>query len=421
MRHLLPDCVFTDDGFVAGLGVTIDDGGLVVDLSSTPAADVPIKRLDGKALMPGFVNSHSHVFQRLLRGVAERASHDQSFWSWRKTMYSLVDRLTPDDIEAIARYTFAEMLRAGYTSVKEFHYLHHPPGGGRYDNPHETAIRLESAARSCGISLHLLRVAYLNVTEESQRRFADAEVGDAIELTASLAEQLESSVGIAPHSIRAVAPQDVARCAAWARSNQAECHAHVAEQPKEIEWSLATYGAPPMALLAEHGILSDGFTAVHATHLTADEVAVAGQAAITVCICPTTEANLGDGAPVTAQLLEAGARLAIGTDSQAEIDPFQELRLLEYNERNRLGRRQVLDPQALLTATTEALAVGETARLLELNLNHLSLVGSNTERLSSTLVMAARPECIDAVWIGAERQCREPDVALIRDLAERLL
>jgi formimidoylglutamate deiminase len=402
MRYLLPDCLYTAKGFSTGLGVAVDEQGCVFEIASQAPPSAEVVRLEGCALMPGFINSHSHVFQRILRARCERASRNESFWSWRKNMYRLVDALTPEDVEVAAAYTFAEMLHCGYTSVKEFHYLHHPSGGGKYANPHEMALRIQQAASTASIALTLLRVGYLNVTEDSQKRFADDSLDDLLLQCTSLREEMEVPVGIAPHSIRAMTPEGFAACARWAEAHNAECHAHVAEQPREIEWTKKRYGKSPMQLLADHGVLSPAFTAVHATHLDAAEILVAGRHRITACICPSTEANLGDGIALTKDLLNAGVRLAIGSDSQAEIDPFQELRLLEYNERNRLGQRQVLDPVELINATTESMAKGATARLLAINLEHPSLVGIESENLASALVMAGRPECVQRVWLGTD-------------------
>ncbi|MFT7621911.1 MAG: formimidoylglutamate deiminase [Myxococcota bacterium] len=360
--------------------------------------------------MGGFVNSHSHVFQRALRGRAERAGQSrEDFWSWRNAMYALVEALDPETLQAIATYTYAEMLAAGYTRVKEFHYLHHQRGGTPYADVHELSLRLVAAAEAAGIDLELLRVAYPNVTEPAQSRFADPSVDVAIARTADLASRVDVPVGIAPHSVRAVSLDGFVACARWASEAGSECHAHVAEQPKEVAWAEATLGRRPLAALADRDVLSPSFVGVHLTHLDAAEIAACGVAALTACICPTTEANLGDGVPQTRELLEAGVRLAIGSDSQAEIDPFLELRLLEYNERNRWRQRQVLDPPALLAAACEPVVPGQPARLIELDLLHPTLIGVGAEHLASAVVMAGRPDCVRAAWFGATRRESRPD------------
>ena len=207
--------------------------------------------------MPGFVNGHSHAFQRLLRGVAERPdpAAPSSFWTWRQAMYQLVERLTPDGFEAIARATFREMLCAGYTRVKEFHYLHHGPGGVPYADPHELARRLVRAAEDAGIALEIQRVLYLNAPEPAQARFCDGDLDRGLEYTESLRTTAGVPVGIAPHSVRAVSAAGFAAAAEWAKRRGAELHAHVAEQPKEVAECLAKTGRRPVELIAEAGAL----------------------------------------------------------------------------------------------------------------------------------------------------------------------
>lgn len=378
------------------MGVTIDGNGRVRKIGSAPD-DAVIRPLPGRALLPGFINSHSHAFQRALRGRTEGSSgRRHSFWSWRDDMYRLVMSMTPDDVEAITLQCYREMRAAGYTTVKEFHYVHHRPDGGQYDNVHELSLRIASAARRAGIQLHLLRVAYPAAVESAQRRFADRSVQLAIQRTEDLRSRLDCKVGIAPHSVRAVSPEGFHECAAWASMAGAECHAHLAEQPREVAWSVERYGCRPVELVRES--LGPGFVGVHLTHLTQDEVELVGASRATACICPTTEANLGDGVPRTSDLLAAGVCLAIGSDSQAELDPFAELRLMEYNERNRLGRRRVLDPSALLSASTEALQIGVDARLLAIDLDHPSIVGADANHLSGALVMGGRADCVVEVF-----------------------
>ena len=420
MIHLQPDCLFVENRFVADMGITIDDDGIVQHIGAVPTDQVPIVSLAEQALMPSFVNSHSHVFQRLLRARVEAVSQQASFWSWRKHMYALVETLTPECMEQIARYTFMEMVWSGYTTVKEFHYVHHNADGTPYDDPHEMVHRLIAAANEAQINMHLLRVAYPNAEESAQRRFSDVDIEQAIALTDDLRNRVSIPVGIAPHSIRAVSPDGFRRCLEWANHVGAECHAHVAEQPQEVAWAQETYGAPPLQLIADAAPLSPAFTAVHATHLNEAEIQHAGRIGVHVCFCPTTEANLGDGLPATYDIVTAGAHLAIGSDSQAEIDPFAELRLLEYNERNRLGRRCVLDPGALLEATTEPLAVGKQARLIAVDRNHPAVAGASVADLSSALVLGGQRDCISGVYQGATNIRRHPPSTLLRDITANL-
>jgi len=416
MIHLQPDCLFVENRFVADMGITIDDDGIVQHIGTVPDEHTRVVKLAGQALMPGFVNSHSHVFQRLLRGRVEAATPQASFWSWRKHMYALVDSLTPERLGLIARYTFMEMVWSGYTTVREFHYVHHNADGTPYDDPHEMVYRLIAAANEAQINLHLLRVAYPNAEESTQRRFSDPDIEQAIAITDDLRNRVSIPVGIAPHSIRAVSPDGFRRCLEWANHVGAECHAHIAEQPKEVAWAQETYGARPLQLIADTAPLSTAFTAVHATHLNEAEIQRAGSIGIHVCFCPTTEANLGDGVPRTHDILTAGAQLAIGSDSQTEIDPFAELRLLEYNERNRLGRRRVLDPGALLEASTESLDIGKPARLVTIEQGHPSVAGASVSELPSALVMSGQRGCISGVYRGATNIRRHPPASLMQEI-----
>ena len=390
-----------------GAGVTLDASGVVRGIGNAPEG-ATVERLAGRALMPGFVNAHSHVFQRLLRGTVEARSQGADFWSWRRAMYDLAERLDPDALERIAHRTYAEMLRAGWTRVLEFHYLHHQPGGAPYADPQEMALRLVAAAQAVGIDLEILRVAYLDPQEPAQRRFSDRDLDTALSRTDDLRNRAPVPVGIAPHSLRAVPPEAIGRCARWAREAGAACHAHVSEQPAEVRQMVDRYGARPVTLLERAGALGPGFVAVHATHLDDVEVRALGASGAAVCLCPTTEANLGDGPGRTADLLAAGCALHVGTDSQAEIDPFIELRLLEYNARNLSLRRRVLDPAALLRSVTEPLVVGRPARLLAVDLGHPRLAGLPPEHLAAGLVMSATSDCVAEVIVGTRRLAADP-------------
>ncbi len=426
MLHVVPDCVLTERGFVSGVGLTLDGDGTLVALDRGPAPGARVLTLPGIALMGGFVNAHSHAFQRLLRGriespVAAGSGTNRDFWTWRKEMYRLMQRLGPDELETVARFAYGEMARAGYTVVREFHYLHHPPGGGTYADVHEMSLRLVAAAADAGLGLELLRVAYLNVSEPEQRRFADADVDAAIARTEDLSSRVPVPVGVAPHSVRAVTPAGIAACASWARQRGASCDVHVAEQPAEVAFTLTSWGRRPVELLDAHGVLGPGTTLIHATHVSDDEVQLLGTANATVCLCPTTEANLGDGVSKTSEFLAATIPLAIGSDSQAEIDPFAELRMLEYNERNRHGRRQVLDPVTLLMAVTEPLLPGTRPHCIAIDRSHPSIEGVEPPDLGAALVMAGRADCVAGVFDGDQIVRPHVDPEPYRRLVRRLL
>jgi formiminoglutamate deiminase len=316
--------------------------------------------------VPGFANAHSHAFHRVLRGRTHGGRRG-SFWTWRDEMYGAAAALDPEGYHRLARAVYAEMALAGITTVGEFHYLHHQPDGTPYDDPNAMAAALVAAARDVGIRLTLLDACYLQGgiatgpngvaaarLDGVQRRFGDGD-GDA---WAARVEQLRDAddvrIGAAIHSVRAVDPKTMELVAAWAAERAAPLHAHVSEQPAENEQCLAAYGRAPVALLADHGVLSDRFTAVHATHLAGGDVEQLGAASATCCFCPTTERDLADGIGPARALVDAGARLCLGSDSHAVIDPLEEARAVELHERLAAGARGYHDPAALLTMATAA-------------------------------------------------------------------
>lgn len=302
--------------------------------------------------LPGFANVHSHAFQRLLRGTVQRRdpNRQDSFWTWRERMYALADGLESDALEAAARLCYIECLEAGYTAVGEFHYLHHDRGGAPYADPLTNSRAHLAAARQAGIRLSLLWCVYARggIAEPlnaRQQRFAVADldtVKSALDALAGLVDGRMSRLGLAIHSVRAVPREWLAPLAEEARSRGLPIHAHVSEQPREVADCRVHYGLSPVQLLAAEGVLGPDFTAVHATWLDEDDVATLAASGATVCLCPTTEGDLGDGFPPTADLHGAGVPLTIGSDSHAVIDPFAELRAAEYQARARTGSRCVL-------------------------------------------------------------------------------
>ncbi len=304
--------------------------------------------LPGRARFPGFVNTHSHSFQRLIRGKSEsRATSGRDFWSWRGTMYHAAAQLDPQDVYDVARMAFLEMLLSGTTTVGEFHYLHNAPGGRPYDDPNLLAKQVIAAAQSVGIRIVLLRSAYLRSGYElppdpGQIRFFES-ASQFLENAEALAASCEVPIGIAPHSLRAVPLRELQHIAAWGRERKLPLHMHVAEQIAENEACLREYGLTPVALLGREGLLGPDFTAVHAIHITAEEIGLLARAGSTVCSCPTTERNLGDGVLVADQLMREGVPIALGSDSQAQIDPLEDARELEYHLRLERQQRAILD------------------------------------------------------------------------------
>src|SRR6266581_400677 len=325
MKHLVPDYVYTPQGLQANMIVSISDDGRIASISQKNVgtqfiAPSEILSLNGVALLPGFVNTHSHVFQRALRGHTHHPlSRQDTFWTWRTAMYTEAQRLNPDLLFEGALTTYREMLAAGYTSVGEFHYVHHQPGGQPYADPNVMSEAVMQAGRDAGIRVVLLMTAYAQSgfnqpPEEDQRRFCDASV-DAYLRRVEALRVTGVPLGVAPHSVRAVPESWVRAIADYSRTHQLPLHVHADEQRAEIEQCRAVHGCTPIELLERFGALAAKTTIVHATHANATEIALLAQNGCTVCVCPTTEGDLGDGIAPYAELLAAHIPLAIGSDS----------------------------------------------------------------------------------------------------------
>ncbi len=355
-------------------------------------------RLPGLTL-PGLANTHSHAFHRALRGRTQRERG--TFWTWREQMYAVAGRLDPDTYYALAHATYREMLAAGITCVGEFHYLHHQPDGTPYDDPNAMGHAVIAAARDAGIRIALLDTCYLTggfgvPAEGVQRRYRD---GDA-EAWRARVEDLRVSddgvvVGSAVHSVRAV-PRDQMDALA---DRVGPIHAHVSEQPAENEACRAATGLTPTVLLAEAGLMTADFTAVHATHLTDADVGVLGAAGSHAAFCPTTERDLGDGIGPSTRLRDAGARLTLGSDSHAVIDLFEEMRAVEHHERLATRTRGHWVAAALLDAATTTghaslgfpdagrISVGQRADLVTVDTSSVRTAGTGGDE--HTAVFAA--------------------------------
>jgi formimidoylglutamate deiminase len=333
-RALLPE------GWADDVVIAVDGNGMIAGIGVGEPCPPFTDRLAGAAI-PGVVNLHSHAHQRAMAGLTERSgSGTDSFWTWRQTMYRLVQGLDPDDLQAVATQAYVEMLQAGYTHVIEFHYLHHAPDGRPYADPAEMGKRLVAAAQNAGIGLTVLPVLY-NASgfdgaacTEGQRRFACD-----VDLFLRIRDGLQAP-GVAPHSLRAVTPD--ALHAVLAAAPAGPVHIHVAEQTLEVEECVARYGQRPVAWLLDHMDVDTRWCLVHATHVDADEVARIAACGATVGLCPTTEADLGDGIFPAEALMAAGGRFGVGSDSQVSASPLEELRLLEWGQRLLTGRRTVL-------------------------------------------------------------------------------
>jgi formimidoylglutamate deiminase len=444
MPVLIPDLLYQGDSFHPALALEFDAAGRITRIA--PAAELDqadCVRLPGRALMPGFVNAHSHSFQRLIRGRTQWRPADDSvsdFWSWREAMYGAALRLEPEDVYDAARFCFIEMLHSGITTVGEFHYLHNDPSGAPYSDPAELARQVVRAARDVGIRICLLNVCYATGSigrplSAEQRRFNTPDLDAYIQATDTLAADYLAdplvTVGVAPHSVRAVSRDWVRTLHGWARARDLPFHMHVSEQPAEVDACIASFGLRPVELLEEDGILDDGFTGVHATHITDGEVAMLARSGATVCACPGTERDLGDGVLRARDLVRAGATIALGTDSQTVIDMFEEMRLVEYNERLQRLQRVVVTHEAaatrggrlepaplLIDMATRAgarslrlpgggLEADALADAIAIDLHHHAIAGWTRETLPALLALSAPADVVTDVWVAGHRVIRD--------------
>lgn len=297
-------------------------------------------------------NVHSHAFQRDLRGVGERpGGPGDDFWSWRAAMYAAAARLEPDSLREVADRVYSEMAAAGYTAVGEFHYVHHRPDGASYEEPNAMAIALAEAAVAAGLTIVLLPAAYHRggfgrAAEEGQRRFCDRSVEDFLARVEALrawsASRPGVHVGVAAHSVRAVPAPWLGQIAAYADRHSLVRHIHAHEQPRELDECRAEHGCTPIELLAREGFLGDAATVVHGIHASARDLELLARTGTIVATCPTTEGNLGDGHFPALDYRDVGVRLAIGSDSNVIVDPFEEVRELETGARRQRTTRHAL-------------------------------------------------------------------------------
>ena len=339
-RALLPT------GWATDVRIEVDAGGCLTHIQANADAQ-GAQRLNGPVL-PGMPNLHSHAFQRAMAGLAEVAGNpNDSFWTWRDLMYRLVGKITPEQLGVIARQLYIEMLKAGYTSVAEFHYVHHDLSGQPYANPAELALRISEAARSTGIGLTLLPVLYSHsgfggqAPNEGQRRFINSTeqyLNLQQQLKPLLAQQPAQQLGLCFHSLRAVTPEQMHEVL---RASDTVCpvHIHIAEQQKEVDDCLSWSGKRPIQWLYDNVEVDARWCLVHATHATADEVRLMAESKAVAGLCLTTEANLGDGIFPAVDYLAQDGRMGIGSDSHVSLSVVEELRWLEYGQRLRDQRR----------------------------------------------------------------------------------
>lgn len=416
-------------GWASNVSVTIGSDGRIasVDADTAPGG----QRVD--LLLPAMVNLHSHAFQRAMAGLSEaRGPHPKdTFWTWRQIMFRFLDHLTPDDIEAIAALVQMEMLEAGYATNVEFHYLHHQPGGGFYENPAEMSERIAAAASRSGIGLTLLPVHYQyggcdqRPLGPGQARFGTTpdefvRLLDAAEVT--LRNLPDAGIGVAPHSLRAVSPEALELCTTL-RPNR-PLHMHLAEQLPEIEEVKAAYGLRPVEWVLEHHQPDQNWTLIHLTHMTPDETGkLAGTGAV-AGLCPLTESSLGDGIFNGTKWRKAGGRFGFGSDSNIRISLIEELRTLEYSQRLRDTARAILAEPGRSTgrvlyeagldsgATAAgrdngAIHAGLWADLCAVTLDNPVMAGRHGDEALDSLIFAGGDGLICDVWSAGRHMVRD--------------
>ncbi|MFQ5676814.1 MAG: formimidoylglutamate deiminase [bacterium] len=382
--------------------------------------EFPPVYLEGdRIVVPGLATAHSHAFQRALRGRTQRRQTKAgSFWSWRALMYELASKLDPDDIFNFSRFAFTELAMSGVTAVGEFHYLHHQPDGTPYDDRLVMSEAIIGAAKEVGIRLTLIRTAYFRAgfkkqAEGAQKRFCDASTEETLADVSTLFTRYQDDemvqLALAAHSIRAVSLEQLKELAQYAQEGGLPFHMHVAEQDREIKECKLEYGMRPIVLLGTNGLLSERFVAIHATHVNSGEMKALGDAKAMVCLCRTTERDLGDGLPESAEFIEAGIRLCVGVDSHASSDGFEEIRAIELDERSRTKARTVAaeGPELLKIATCNGyLAIGGSAAWeqdkIYLNAREPSMAGANDDLLTDAVIFGATPRAVDEVVVAGE-------------------
>lgn len=411
------------DGWACNVRLEIARGRIVAVERDAAPADADERAAIG---LPGVGNLHSHAFQRAMAGLTERRGQEEdSFWTWRTLMYRFATQMTPDDVEAVAAQAYVEMLEAGFTRVGEFHYIHHAPDGRPYDNIAEMAARIAAAADISGIGLTLLPVFYAHsgfggaLPAPEQARFLNDpdRYGRLIQDSrAAIVDLKDAIVGIAPHSLRAVTPEELT--AILPLAGEGPIHIHVAEQMKEVadcrEWSTKR----PVEWLLDAMPLDRRWCLVHATHMNADEIERLAASGAVAGLCPITEANLGDGIFPAVDFQSAGGSFGIGSDSNVRIDPAEELRLLEYGQRLAGRARNVLaagterstgrtlfdtavrgGAQAL--GVEPGLRVGATADIISLNADHPALAVRGGDDLLDSFIFAGAP--VSGVWCAGRK------------------
>ena len=415
-------------GWAKNVRLGVDDKGLIVSLKTNVSAEQDDHRLG--LVIPGLVNCHSHAFQRAMAGLTEyQVSPTDTFWSWRKTMYRFANLVSPEDLQDIASYLYLEMIKQGYTSVAEFHYVHHQPNGKPYSSVSQLSQSVINAANIAGINLTLLPVLYMNAgfgdqaLLDDQKRFGnsvDSYLALHDEATRYCSHQSQHSVGMALHSLRAVPASSMTEVISHFKSRVHSCpiHIHIAEQTQEVEQSIKALGKRPVEWLLDNHDIDKQWCLIHATHMTPKETAEVAKSGATVGICPTTEANLGDGFFPLRQYLDDGGQIAIGSDGNTCTNPMEELRWLEYGQRLLSRTRNVAsDDRERHTGTnlyshyleggarsigqkTGALKLGGRADLIVLDDNSADLANIAADSILDVLVFGTSQSLIKDVMVN---------------------
>lgn len=407
-----------NSGWIENAAVSVDDAGKIVSVSQNAQGEL----IDGYAL-PAFQNAHSHAFQYAMAGMAENHSGDDDFWSWREKMYQLALHLNPDEMRTIAAMLYAELVRHGYSSVAEFHYVHHDKNGKPYNNSATMGEALIEAATEAGIKITLIPIFYQmggfgTPPNERQRRFISRSFEDYARLFEASAEVCQrhehANIAVGIHSMRGVEAKDILRAAAEL-PRDVPFHIHVSEQLKEVEDCLAFLGKRPVEWLLENVSLNHRFHLVHATHLTGAETESLAKSGANVVICPSTEGNLGDGIFPLRAYQSAGGAWSIGTDSHIGLSPLEELRLLDYGQRLVSHKRDTFGTNGGLFAISQATVAGRRAMnnfetefftigadfdACVIDANAPLLAGARFENLASTIVYAADAAHIQGTFVA---------------------
>ena len=419
----LPDCVYTGEKFESGLAFFADGLGRISRFSREPADLAMAHRLAGQAALPGLVNAHSHAFHRVLRGRTEQRSRvaGDPLATWREAEERVIARLSAEDIYETARMTFMEMLISGITCVGEFHSVHHQPDGTPWPEPNFLAHEVLRAAHDIGIRIALLKVAD---TRPGHLRSLAPAPDKFIRDTEALRLYIEKNhpaddawMGVAAQNVRAVPLDYLKTIAGYTHTQRMRLHLHVSERLSDNEACVAEHGRTPVTLLAERGLIDKRVVAINAIHLTDDEVKMLGAARAAVCACPTSARNLGLGALPVEKLLAAGAIVSLGSDTQVQIDLFEDARLLEYHLRTGWLQRAVLAPDAAtplfhaatvggarsLGAPGGALEVGRPGDFFTVNLFDPSVAGAEPGAVLNIIVFSLERRAVREVWIGGRQ------------------